>query len=46
MPNIVGLNSREIGKLPFWRIVKREVEFNPAQTCALEAGMGGEYGYD
>ncbi|MBU4086519.1 MAG: radical SAM protein [Nanoarchaeota archaeon] len=46
MPNIVGLSSREIGELPFWRIVKREAEFNPAHTCALEAGMGGEYGYD
>ena len=46
MPDIVGLSSKEIGELPFWRIVKREAEFNPAHTCALEAGMGGEYGYN
>jgi MoaA/NifB/PqqE/SkfB family radical SAM enzyme len=37
MPKIVELDIDKIGKLPFWRIVKKQTKkFNPEKICTLE----------
>ncbi|MEM4605575.1 MAG: radical SAM protein [Candidatus Pacearchaeota archaeon] len=49
MPHINGLTREEIGRLPFWEIVKQKsFDFNPLKTCALKhhlATRGKKNGY-